>query len=860
EVELTVKQIKTLAQRDDIERIYNIPKITTDKPITKQSTSMKTTTIESNLTYINAPAAWAAGYTGAGRVVCSFDTGVDGLHPALYDNWKGHDGDSAAAWHDPAKNEPFPHYISDCGFLDCNPAHGTYTTGVMVGHDDITKDTIGVAPGAKWIATAIMDIAGVSIIDGFEWAANPDGDPNTIDDLPDVINHSWGVPGIDCQNIFYDLIDNTEALGIVNIISAGNDGASPSSIRNPADRASDSLDCFAVGNYDHNLSMLVTSSSRGPSLCIQGNFKPNVVAPGGSIRTSSPNSNYSTVGGASLAAPHVSGLVALLRQKNPNATVDEIKTAILTSANNVGQVTPNNNIGWGVIDCLAALNALPATSEQAYIRVFAFDHAIINPGDTVEGSLVLKNTGADLSDVSALLLPGNEALNILDGSTLVGNINEGDTVRSDSQLRVAVSDTTSVGTILSLDMEITGNDYVDTVKLYFLVEPKLFRSFVTHNVGNINFTLTNFGTFGLGDDSFFPAGGVGFTYNSGSNDLFEGGLLIGTNFLKVSDGIRNSVGEPDGDFGVTPGGNIAFVSPKAGISQQTHSSFSDERAELPNGVTIEQNSYAFDYAPYQDFIILQYIIKNISSSILNNIFVGLYMDWDVPFYGSNAGGYEQADDFAWIAYRSNTINIDFRGVKIVDGITQTAFTTLGANVAYEYPGDGFTETEKMEGLTNGFATADSFKVNTNDLVQIVATSISLGIGELDTVAFALLAGETLPEIKTTAALSSSAYDGFITDIKEIDNLPYLPENYTLFQNYPNPFNPVTTISFELPKVSEYTVTIYNLIGQKVEQFSGKADAGLVRIQWDAGNHASGVYLYHLLADEYSASKKMLLLK
>ena len=71
---------------------------------------------------------------------------------------------------------------------------------------------------------------------------------------------------------------------------------------------------------------------------------------------------------------------------------------------------------------------------------------------------------------------------------------------------------------------------------------------------------------------------------------------------------------------------------------------------------------------------------------------------------------------------------------------------------------------------------------------------------------------------------------------------------------------MTTISFELPKASEYSITIYNLIGQKVEQFTGEAEAGMVRIQWDAEDYASGLYLYHLSTDEFSASKKMLLLK
>ena len=63
--------------------------------------------------------------------------------------------------------------------------------GVMIGYDSASDRHIGVAPGARWISAATIDLLGASIIDAFEWAADPDGDPNSIDDVPDVINHSW---------------------------------------------------------------------------------------------------------------------------------------------------------------------------------------------------------------------------------------------------------------------------------------------------------------------------------------------------------------------------------------------------------------------------------------------------------------------------------------------------------------------------------------------------------------------------------------------------------------------------------------------------------------------------------------------
>jgi hypothetical protein len=88
----------------------------------------------------------------------------------------------------------------------------------------------------------------------------------------------------------------------------------------------------------------------------------------------------------------------------------------------------------------------------------------------------------------------------------------------------------------------------------------------------------------------------------------------------------------------------------------------------------------------------------------------------------------------------------------------------------------------------------------------------------------------------------------------------IPAEFALHQNYPNPFNPTTTISFSLPIAADYTLTIYNVSGQQVEQFVGSHEAGVVEIAWEAGDLASGVYFYKLVAGSFSDTKKMVLLK
>ncbi|MCF8266867.1 MAG: T9SS type A sorting domain-containing protein [Ignavibacteriales bacterium] len=92
--------------------------------------------------------------------------------------------------------------------------------------------------------------------------------------------------------------------------------------------------------------------------------------------------------------------------------------------------------------------------------------------------------------------------------------------------------------------------------------------------------------------------------------------------------------------------------------------------------------------------------------------------------------------------------------------------------------------------------------------------------------------------------------------------PSLPMEFTLYQNYPNPFNPLTVISFELPEASKVTLQVFNTLGEEVavlangEQFQ----AGSHQKSFDAGKLTSGMYLYKITTSNFTATKKMMLIK
>ena len=115
---------------------------------------------------------------------------------------------------------------------------------------------------------------------------------------------------------------------------------------------------------------------------------------------------------------------------------------------------------------------------------------------------------------------------------------------------------------------------------------------------------------------------------------------------------------------------------------------------------------------------------------------------------------------------------------------------------------------------------------------------------------------TIPNIILTDNVYSYAP---ITAIESVDNLT--PNIFELEQNYPNPFNPTTAIEFSIPKSEFVALKIYNTLGEEVTTLvSDRLPTGSYRYEWNASQHASGVYLCRLQAGDYVATKKMMLLK
>lgn len=302
---------------------------------------------------------------GEGIVIGQSDSGVDWEHPALQDQYRGHDGNHTYNWIDPWNNKPEPYDLS---------GHGTHTLGTMLG-----SDGIGVAPGATWFGCAnlVRNFGSPAYyLDCMQFLLAPypqEGDPFTAgrpELAADVSNNSWGCPpfeGCDARALEQG-VAALRAAGIFVVASAGNDGPVCDSLDSPIAIYDEVLSVGAL-NEEGNLADF---SSRGPeSILPEERRGPDIIAPGVNVISAWPGGGYAFSDGTSMAGPHVAGVVALMWSANPDLHGDiERTTEILRDTAQpytgtqpqcfVGDQLPDPAIGFGIVDAYAAVEAAMA--------------------------------------------------------------------------------------------------------------------------------------------------------------------------------------------------------------------------------------------------------------------------------------------------------------------------------------------------------------------------------------------------------------------------------------------------------------------------------------------------------------------
>ena len=797
---------------------------------------------------IRAPEVWYdLGFTGLGRLIGSLDTGVDGSHPALAARWRGVFHPHAECWLDVLGNGT----TTPADFHD----HGTHTTGTMCGV--APDDTIGVAWQAMWIATNAID-QGVSddfdndIIQCFEWFTDPDGDPGTVDDVPDVVQNSWGInegfPGgyTDCDSRWWVVIDNCEAAGVVTCWSAGNEGPTAGSLRSPADRATTPTNCYSIGALDAtNYSFpypIASFSSRGPSGCDvppENRIKPEVSAPGVDVYSSVPGGGYEgSWSGTSMAGPHVAGVVALMRQANPDLDVEAIKFIIMETAVDLGTEGEDNVYGWGLIDAYAAVQA--AITGFGQIEGFAYNASFgDNPIDGVQVELLGTNyryttdaTGyyhgyaAPETYTARAYAPGFEPQELP-----VDIVNEQVSALDFYLTDIAGPQISDVGALListdpdgpfAVTATVTDNSTVASVMLYYR----------------------------------YPGGDWQQVAMIPNGDVFEGnlpGAMGGSShldyYLTAQDGIGLSTAAPANapvDFFTLYFTDLVYTyNAEDPDDPAWQLGVPGDQADTGTWVRVDPVGTNWDGNPVQpedDHT----DAPGVACFVTGNAAPGEGAGTNDVDHGCTTlvsptfalTGFEKAfvHYWRWYGEDGNSIDDDF---------------------VVEVSSNGGTSWVELERVVN--------EANSWQLVQVDLTEL---IDLTDQVVFRFLACDENTQGLVEVGIDDFEVQTWVSGITAVDPADAAPERsvFMLAQNQPNPFNPSTTIQFAIPRSARVELAIYAVDGRRIVTLvNEELPAGDHQAVWNGRDArgqavASGTYFYKLVAGTDVMTKRMVLVK
>jgi len=910
-----VATVRQIAARDDVDvvepdlEVELIEPVMVKQAVLPNNKSEDDSFVAPGVIAVNAPRVWyELGLTGEGTLVANMDSGVDVTHPMLVDRWNGNFVPADQAWRDHggagSPDLPFDSF-----------GHGTHVMGTITGAT--ATDTLGVAPGARWMASnaiwADNNTFDNMVIAGFEFFADPDGDPLTSDDVPDVVQNSWGVTPssirgyVTCDSRWWETIDNCEAAGVVVTWSAGNEGPNPGTIRIPVDRASSPTNTFSIGSANENAPYYVSSfSSRGPSGC-GGVYqiKPEVTAPGENIISAYPNDQYSYMSGTSMAGPHVAGIVALMREASPDLDVITIKEILMETAIDTGPTGNDNANGWGFVDAYAAVMA-------------AF-----NDVGRVKGAITAADTGQPLGGVR-ITRPANGARYTTDGtgqfefsarageilleidhygyhtSTLVGILAENDTLTLDAAL-IALPQGTVSGTVYGPDGQslagavvrvldapipevVTGHDGRYSISMplledanFTLAATALDLAYLVEFIGLAGDRELDFHLPYIIAEGFETGTMTSFPWMHGGDVLMAVDPTVsqeGIFSVRSGDVQDNETSELSIDYYVTAEGDMSFW-----VKTSSEEGY-DGLVFFVDGI------YRRDWSGNQDWV---FHTESVAAGQHN--FRWVYTK-DYAVSVGQDGAWIDRIEFPGTGVQPTprvTIDVSSLSMALNPGLSETEVITLGNTGGYRldftveveaFPVTGLaTSEELLNGKTSGLldgglllpreksAAADWVSVSPDTSwvhpgvtrpveVTFDATGLDHGVyyARLD-----FLTNDPL------ASMTSVPLVFNVGGVSAVDNTP-LPAGLTFQGAVPNPFNPMTYISYSLPSDHDVSLKVYDVSGRLVRDLvQGNRSAGNHRERWDGRDDsgqevASGVYFARLSAGAETRMKQMLLLR
>ena len=557
-----------------------------------------------------------------------------------------------------------------------------------------------------------------------------------------IINCSWG--NYNRSTIAQDIITYvTHDLNCVVVAAAGN-----SNIENPIYPAS----------YDYVVSVANSNSSDVRSPFSNFGRTIDIIAPGFSILTTVYNDTYSFESGTSMSSPIVAGAAALVWSKFPSLSALQVAEQLRVSADEA--IYANNQsylykLGKGRLDVERALTFQSPSVRASNQRMITDQGSTPDPGNEVLLSFDFTNfLKPTSSGLKVTLTSSSPYINITNGVFMPGSLGENAMVtNTSSPFELTLSASMPVDTRIDALLTFEDGDYHD----FQLINLEL-PSYIDVNENNIITSITSRGRIGYGNAAT-QTGGSGFLYNEESL-LFEMGLIMGTSDTDMNNNLRGTGGTYDQDFTSTT--KITKHTPGERSYSEITGNFINAADPSAASLSISYRSLVWNISPYRDFVILEYKVKNTSSTALTNFHFGIFADWDVSPAGANDLASWDADTKLGYVHGAQSSSKPRAGIQVLSGTANYFAIDNDPSIAGNPFGiyDGFTDVEKFTSISNGLAKVDAGNPGMGgDVSHAVASGPYLiNAGEEIIIAFALHATMTQNALINSAKYADSLYN------------------------------------------------------------------------------------------------------
>lgn len=808
---------------------------------------------QSYLDIVKAPQAWNLIKNSSGIIIGIVDSGSELTHPDLaaniyyntadpingidddgdgyIDNYAGWDFVGASSSNMKPDNDPT--------VVGASNDHGVHVSGIASAVTDNAVGVSSIAFNAKLlIVKAGPDDSGSDIYRGYE------GIKYAADKGANIINCSWGSKG--GGSFGRDIIEYAINKGCLIVAAAGNSGTETPEY--PA--AYNGV--LSIANSEND-DTRASSSSYGHYVTLS--------APGNSILSTIFNKNYGQSSGTSMSSPVVSSAAALVKSYFPLLSMQQVGELIRITADNIDNKNPGyeGKMGKGRLNVFRALSETPPSVRIQHIK--EEEHVSTNSllSDTLYLYVDIKNFLFPVINLQLTLNTSNVNANVLTSQLTVPALATLETKNLIGPFKVLINAKTPANSTVQfrLSYSANNNSYQDFEGFSVIVA----KDYLDISTGAIVTTLTSKGRIGYSETA--AENGSGFIFK-GTQLLYEASLLIGVSPSMVSDNARTENEESNEHFIKTIRAHELSNTMDSVVAE---SAFDDSGNPNRLNITVKQKMTAYKSSPNDNYIIAEYQVFNTTNYALKNVYVGLFTDWDIGSGSTNVTQYDAPNRLAYIHEKQGTGL--YGGVKLLNQDAPPAYYPMSYNVSGNpLSDDVFTQAEKWESLSSGIKAlgmgtttssgVDVFFVSGNGPYEIPAN------GSIK-VAFALLGGESLSELQSSAGAAQQKYNRINIAPKDEDSA-----SLTIF-TYPNPIissnNSLNTIRFTLPEAGKVSVEMFNVKGQKIKTLiSNEAySSGVHYLNYDFNSRDflsldSGIYFYRLSCNDESKTIKISLLR